>query len=121
MRPQRHDKPTPPVKDEPKPKSASALPFKTVTEELAFLRKTFRDLVGNYAAQMEGEIARVHAAVQADGESKKKLPASRGTDLRDILMLVRSLEIKPSKGKRRDLKKVENLVEELRSIVDKWG
>ena len=46
---------------------------------------------------MEGEIARVHAAVQGDGESKKKLPASRGTDLRDILMLVRSLEVKPTK------------------------
>jgi len=29
------------VKDEPKPKPASALPFKTVAEELTFLRKTF--------------------------------------------------------------------------------
>jgi hypothetical protein len=109
------------VKDEPKPKPASALPFKTVAEELAFLRKTFRDLIGTYAAQMEGEIVRLHAAVQADGESKKKLPASRGTDLRDILMLLRSLEVKPTKGRRRDLKKVENLIEELRTIVDRWG
>jgi len=108
------------VKDEPKPKPASALPFKTVAEELAFLRKTFRDLVGTYAAQLEGEIVRLHSAVQNDGESKKKLPASRGSDLRDILMLLRSLEVKPAKGKRRDLKKVENLVEEVRAIVDRW-
>jgi len=109
------------VKDEPKSKPASALPFKTVAEELAFLRKTFRDLVGTYAAQLEGEIAQLHATVQADGESKKKLPGSRTSDLRDMLMLLRSLEVKPAKGRRRDLKKIENLIEELRTITDRWG
>jgi hypothetical protein len=108
------------VKDEPKPKPASALPFKTVTEELTFLRKTFRDLVGTYTAQLEGEIAHLQAVVQTDSESKKKLPGSRGSDLRDMLMLLRSLEVKPTKGRRRDLKKVENLVEELRTIIDRW-
>ncbi|MEI9895848.1 MAG: hypothetical protein WDN28_18730 [Chthoniobacter sp.] len=109
------------MKDEPKPKPASALPFKTVTEELTFLRKTFRDLVGTYASQLEAEIANLHAIVQADGESKKKLPGTRVSDLRDMLMLLRSLEVKPAKGRRRDLKKVENLIEELRTIADRWG
>ena len=93
----------------------------TVAEELAFLRKTFRDLVGTYAAQIEAEIAHLHAAVQADAEAKKKLPASRVSDLRDMLMLLRSLEIKPTKGRRRDLKKVENLIEELRTILERWA
>ena len=109
------------MKDEPKSKPASALPFKTVAEELTFLRKTFRDLVGAYASQLESDIAHLHSAVQQDGESKKKLPGSRASDLRDMLMLLRSLEVKPAKGKRRDLKKVESLVEELRMIVDRWG
>jgi hypothetical protein len=110
-----------PVKDEPKPKSASALPFKTVAEELTFLRKSFRDLVGAYAAQLEAEIARLHAVVQGDAESKKKLPGSRVSDLRDMLMLLRSLEVKPAKGRRRDLKKVENLVEDLQAITERWS
>ena len=109
------------MKDEPKSKPASALPFKTVAEELNFLRKTFRDLVGAYAAQFEGEIASLHAAVQSDGESKKKLPGSRASDLRDMLMLLRSLEVKPAKGRRRDMKKVETLIEELRTIADRWN
>lgn len=109
-----------PVKDEPKAKPASALPFQTVSEELNFLRKTFRDLVGTYSAHLEAEIAQIQATVTADAESKKKLPSSRGTDLRDILMMVRSLEVKPAKGRRRDLKKIENLVEELQAIVDRW-
>ena len=108
------------MKDEPKTKPASALPYKTVSEELNFLRKTFRDLVAAYSAHFEAEIAHLHAVVQADVESKKKLPGSRTSDLRDLLMLLRSLEIKPTKGRRRDLKKVENLIEELRTITDRW-
>jgi hypothetical protein len=108
------------VKDDPKAKPASALPLQTVAEELAFLRKTFRDLVGAYAAQVEGEITQLHAEVVADAASKKKLPGSRVSDLRDMLMMLRSLEVKPAKGRRRDLKKVETVVEELRVIVDRW-
>ncbi len=108
------------MKDEPKAKPASALPFQTVSEELNFLRKTFRDLVGAYSAHLEAEIAQIQATVTANAESKKKLPASRGSDLRDILMMVRSLEVKPAKGRRRDLKKVEGLVEELQAIVERW-
>ena len=108
------------VKTEPASKPASALPLKTVAEELAFLRKSFRDLVTAYASQIEGEITQLHGTVNAEAESKRKLPASRSHDLRDMLMLLRSLEIKPAKGRRRDLKKVENLVAELRLIADRW-
>jgi len=103
------------VKDEPKPKPASALPFKTVNEEL-----TFRDLVATYTAQLEAEISHVQTIVQKEAESKKKLPGNRTSDLRDLLMLLRSLEVKPAKGRRRDLKKIENLVEEMHAIIDRW-
>jgi hypothetical protein len=108
------------MKSEPKPKPASALPLATVAEELAFLRKTFRDIISAYGARIEGEITHLHQAVSADAESHKKLPASRTADLRDMLMQLRSLDVKPLKGRRRDLKKVETVVNDLRSVVDRW-
>ena len=108
------------VKTKPKSKPASALPLPTVAEELAFFRKTFREIVAAYSAAIEGEIAHLHTLICADATSKKKLPASRTPDLRDMLMLLRSLEVKPAKGRRRDLKKVENMVAELRLIADRW-
>jgi hypothetical protein len=108
------------VKDEPKAKPASALPLQTVAEELAFVRKTFQELVGAYASKIEGDLTQMHELVKAEADSKKKLPGSRTTDLRDMLMLLRSLEVKPGKGRRRDLKKIETLVEDLRAIVDRW-
>ena len=113
--------PSRPVKTKPKLKPASDLPLPTVAEELAFLRKTFRDLVTAYGAAVEGELTRLHALVSAEAESKKKLPASRLADLRAMLMLLRSLEVKPAKGRRRDLKKVENTVGELRAIAERWA
>ena len=109
-----------PVKTKTKSKPASALPLAIVAEELVFFSKTFRDLVAAYSAAIEGGIAHLHTLVCAEAASKKTLPASRAPDLRDMLMLLRSLDVKPAKGRRRDLKKVENMVAELRAIADRW-
>jgi hypothetical protein len=109
------------VKGELASKSASDLQHPSVAEALAVLRKTFRDLSAAYAAQVEGEITALLELVKGDAESKKKLPAGRAHDLRDMLSLLRNLEIKPAKGRRRDLKKVESTIEELRYIVERWG
>lgn len=98
----------------------SALPIQPVADELAFLRKTFKELVAAYSTQVEADIAALQIAVNAEGESKKKVPGSRLIDLRDMLMLLRNFDVKPTKGKRRDLKKVETLVEELQQIVERW-
>ena len=109
------------VKDTFPPKPAADFQHKSVADELAFLRKTFRDLASAYATEIEGEITSVMIAVKTDSESKKKLPASRAHDLRDMLSLLRNLDVRPAKGRRRDLKKLENAVEELRRVVDGWG
>lgn len=109
------------AKVEPPAKSINDLQHRPVVEELAFLRKTLRDLVAAYSDQIEGEITVLLAAVMTDAESKRKLPASRAHDLRDMISLLRNLEIKPAKGKRRDFKKIEELVGELRRIVERWS
>lgn len=108
------------VKKEPASKSTADLQYKPVVEELSFLRKTIRDLVAAYSDQLEAEITALAAGVKADAEGKKAVPSSRAHDLRDMLSLLRSLEVKPAKGRRRDLKKVEVLVEDLQRIVERW-
>lgn len=109
------------VKTPAKAKSPSDLPLPVVIEELTYLRKTFRDLLAAFAAGVEGEIAHLHAVLSGEAAARRKLPASRLHDLRDMLMVLRSLEVKPAKGRRRDLKRVENVVEELRAISDRWA
>ncbi len=109
------------MKAEPKSKTASALPLKPVAEELAFLRKSFKELLSTYATQIEADIAQLQIVVAAEADSRKKAPASRVADLRDMLMLLRNFDIKPARGRRRDLKKVETMVADLREIVDRWS
>jgi hypothetical protein len=109
------------VKPEPKSKTAAALPLKPVAEELAFLRKSFKDLAAAYCTQIEGDIAQLQVVITTETESKKKVPTSRVADLRDMLMMLRNFDIKPARGRRRDFKKVENLVKDLRDIVDRWA
>lgn len=110
-----------PVKPEPKSKTAAALPIKPVAEELAFLRKSFKELISAYSTQMEAEIAQLQIVIAAETDAKRKFPASRVADLRDMLMLLRSFDLKPARGRRRDLKKVEGLVKDLREIADRWA
>ena len=42
-------------------------------------------------------------------------------DLRDMLTLLRTLEVKPEAGRRKDLKKIESLVEDLRLLSERWA
>lgn len=108
------------MKTESKLKHPAALPLKPVAEELVFLRKSFKELLTAYTAQVEGGIARLQSVITGEIEAVRKVPASRVADLRDMLMLLRNFDIKPAKGRRRDLKKIENLVHELEEIVDRW-
>jgi len=97
----------------------TASPMKSAGEELDFLRKIFREIIASYAHRIEGEIAQIREAVGAE-EKKKKLSSSRLRDARDIITLIRTLDVKTEKGRRRDLKKIDVLLEELNRFVENW-
>lgn len=127
------------MKKETPPVEAS--PFKSAAEELDALRKTFRVACRHYAERVDMEIIRLRERVAAAGEvyrEKDKVKvvaaAKRGRsvaavrdanvqihDLRDMLTILRTLEVKPAAGRRRDLKKIEGAVEDLRMLAERWG
>jgi uncharacterized protein YfkK (UPF0435 family) len=98
---------------------AEASPMKAVAEELDLLRKDFRSALETYAARIEEEIAQVQTAVQGI-TSRKKISASRLRDLRDMLTLLRKFQIKPEKGRRKDLKKIDSLIGDLMILIEHW-
>ena len=127
------------MKKETPPVEAS--PYKSVAEELEALRKTFRAAARQYAERVDMDIIRLRERVVAAGEvyrdhdkvraaaGGQSRPATGGRadanfqlhDLRDMLTVLRTLEIKPGAGKRRDLKRIEAAVEDLRQMVERWG
>ena len=111
-----------PVK-KPKPaektKSPDDLPVKPALEELAFVRKAFQEAAAHYAARIVGDLNEIREAV-ATIAAQKKVPPERVKSLRDVLLILREIELKPEKGRRRDLKKVELAVKDMRHIVEGW-
>ena len=95
---------------------AEAFLTKAVCTELDALRKTFREVIRSYTARLESELDKARESVAAMDDGKK-LPLSRIHDLRDMLTLLRKLEVKPAKGRRRDLKKIESTFDDLRDLA----
>jgi hypothetical protein len=107
------------VKSSAKPKAKDLLPTRSLVQELTFLRQSFREIINHYTIGVESEMAQIVALVTAENE-KKIVPTDRVKEMRDMLMLLRGLEIKTAKGRRRDLKRIETLVAELRTIAERW-
>lgn len=109
-----------------KPKQAAELaspddlPLAPALEELAFIRKALHDAVAHYAARIDGELNEVRGTL-AGLASLKKVPADRARSLRDLLLILREVEVKPEKGRRRDLKRIESAAKEMRRIVESWA
>jgi hypothetical protein len=74
--------------------------------ELRRLRAMFTEIAERYVANAEGEIAAVIEAVEG-----KSLPAAR---VEKMLEVVRGLTVKPRKGRRKDLARIEGATASLR-------
>ena len=100
-------------------KSPDDLPVNPTLEELVFVRKVLHDVAAKYVARIDGELNEIREAV-ASIAAKKKVPVERVKSLRDLLLILREVEVKPEKGRRRDLKKIETAAKEMRRIVATW-
>ena len=103
-----------------KPTSPITSPVKIALEEIETLRRKFESTLNAYRDEVLGELDRVKAIVEKEAE-RRRIPADLIPDARDIVMVARQLEVKPEKGRRRDLKKIETALEEIQGIVKKWG
>jgi hypothetical protein len=74
--------------------------------ELRRLRAMFTEIAERYVANAEGEIAAVIETVEG-----KSLPAAR---VERMLEVVRALSVKPRKGRRKDLARIEGAAASLR-------
>ncbi len=124
------------------PTLAEASPYKSVAEELGGLRRTFRSVCQRYAERIDTEIAALLERVVVAGNLAATRETANGSapprlnvatrnkqarmraqmhELRDMLTLLRTLQIKPAEGRRKDLKKVEAVIADLRLLAEGWG
>jgi len=95
--------------------------MKSALEEVEALRRLFRATLKHFSASVESDLDKLKSGITAKaGGEKATLPSELVRDARDIVTLVRTLEIKPEKGRRRDLKKIDEVIEDMQKIVEKW-
>ena len=94
-------------------------PIYSLSSELDALEKAFRLTLRIYTQRLSVDFDHIRHSVESL-EKEKKLPKDRIHDVRDMLMLIRNLEIKPTKGRRRDLKRTETLLDDLGRFVSDW-
>jgi hypothetical protein len=100
-------------------KSLEVSPMKSLAEELAFVRKSFRESIEVYSTRVETQLTQIRDAV-LEQTKNPNLPPAQIRDLRDMITLCRTLDLKPEKGRRKDFKKIDTLLEELHLMIKAW-
>ena len=91
-------------------------PVTMLTEELIALRRDLRKTIRAYAARLELDLAESAAAV-ALSKRANCLSPERLHDIRDLTIMVRKRKLKPEKGRRKDLRKIDSLIRDLHTIT----
>jgi hypothetical protein len=91
-------------------------PARSLITDLVKLRRILRRTGRAYLGRLEAEIDEV--TVWASERAREREPSkSQIRDLGDMITLVRKIDAKPIKGRRRDLKKIDATVGDLRELI----
>lgn len=81
--------------------------------ELRHLRTVLREMAANYVSGLESEIERVAEVIGDDERQEEGSVRDRQVNLQGILDRIRTLKVKPEKGRLKDLMRMDGLIGEL--------
>ncbi|HEV8636479.1 MAG TPA: hypothetical protein VG370_19835 [Chloroflexota bacterium] len=93
-----------------------------LAERLVALRGQFQEAAASYSVHVQGMLADVGDTLAADDPSRLGSAelSTRAEALRRVLREVEQLSLKPSKGRRRDLKAIQRIAEHVSEVVAEW-
>src|SRR5213592_3169128 len=91
-------------------------PVRMLTDELDAVRRDLRRTIRSYAARLELDLAESMAAVTLHKRAED-LSRERLHDIRDLTIMMRKRKLKPEKGRRKDVRKLDSLIHDLHSIA----
>ncbi|MGE5212536.1 MAG: hypothetical protein ACM3NN_02455 [Nitrospirota bacterium] len=91
-------------------------PVTMLSNELDAVRRDLRRTIRAYAARLELDLAESIAAVTRYKRAEE-LSTERLHDIRDLTIMMRKRKLKPEKGRRKDVRKLDSLIRDLHSIA----
>ncbi len=96
-----------------------ASPAKSLLIEIDQLEKLIELAAHEYLKRLKLNLEEAELKIKPLA-SKNKLPAEVVRDIRDLIAMLRSAKVKPDKAKRKELKKLEDLVHEIKELTASW-
>ena len=87
-----------------------------LTDELDSVRRDLRRTIRAYVALLELDLAESIAALTRYKRGEE-LSRERLHDIRDLTIMMRKRKLKPEKGRRKDVRKLDSLIRDLHSIA----
>ena len=97
-------------------KAHKNLQIQLVVSQLAALRRELRETLHAYEARLEIALAETISYVTAL-KTAKRLPREHVDRIENLIILLRKRKLKPEKGRRKDLRKIDKLITDLRAIL----
>jgi len=97
-------------------KTREVSPVTMLTDELDAVRRDLRRTIRAYAARLDLDLAESIAAVTRY-KRPEDLSRERLHDIRDLTIMMRKRKLKPEKGRRKDVRKLDSLIRDLHSIA----
>jgi hypothetical protein len=110
----------PPVKKLPAPKAQTPKALGAVArQQLLLVNGLLDEVARNYVARLHREIAELLRFIEKK-QTEPEFSRRKLKEFREMLELIANLQINPERGRRKDLKKIDALIGDLQSVVDKW-
>jgi hypothetical protein len=91
-------------------------PVTMLESELRALHRDLRIIAKAYIARLENDLLVCLAALRSYGPVEQ-LPRETLHQIRDLTIIVRNRKLKPEKGRRKDLRKIDSLIVDLVSTI----
>jgi hypothetical protein len=88
-------------------------------QQLLLVNGLLDEVARNYVARLHRELAELIRMLEKK-QAEPELSRRELKDMHAMLKTIAHLQINPEKGRRKDLKKIDSLIGELQSIVDRW-
>jgi hypothetical protein len=96
--------------------SPESSPLTMLQSELRGLHQDLRTVAKAYIARLENDLLVCIAALRSYGPIER-LPRELLHEVRDLTIVVRNRKLKPEKGRRKDLRKIDSLIVDLVSTI----
>jgi hypothetical protein len=98
-------------------RAAESSPLTVLESELHALRRDLRATAKAYIARLENDLLICLASLRSYGPIER-VSAEILHQIRDLTIIVRNRKLKPEKGRRKDLRKIDSLIVDLVSTIE---